>query len=31
MAYLYEKELIEKVELIRLDYPLGSALIKFRS
>lgn len=30
MAYLYEKELIEKVELIRLDYPLGSALIKFR-
>jgi len=31
MAYLYEKELIDKVELIRLDYPLGSALIKFRS
>ena len=31
MAYLYEKELTEKVELIRLDYPLGSALIKFRS
>lgn len=31
MAYLYEKELIDKVELIRLDYPLGAALIKFRS
>lgn len=30
MTYLYEKELIEKVELIRLDYPLGSALIKFK-
>ena len=30
MAYLYEKELVEKVELIRFDYPLGSALIKFR-
>ncbi len=31
MAYLYEKELVNKVELIRMDYPLGSALIKFRS
>ncbi len=31
MAYLYEKKLIEKIELIRLDYPLGEALIKFRS
>lgn len=31
ITYLYEKELIEKVELIRMDYPLGVALIKFRS
>ncbi len=31
ITYLYEKELIEKVELIRMDYPLGAALIKFRS
>ncbi len=31
MAYLYEKNLVEKIELIRLDYPLGEALIKFRS
>lgn len=30
MAYLYEKELIGKVEVIRLDYPIGQALIKFR-
>lgn len=30
MAYLYEKDLISKVEMIRLDYPIGQALIKFR-
>ncbi|WP_022855696.1 cell division protein FtsQ/DivIB [Thermodesulfobacterium thermophilum] len=30
MAYLYENGQTEKVELIRLDYPLGQALIKFR-
>ncbi len=31
MTYLYEKKLDKKVKLIRLDYPLGEALIKFRS
>lgn len=31
MVYLYENNLIEKVELIRVDYPYGQALIKFRS
>lgn len=31
MVYLYERELIERVELIRMDYPYGKALIKFRS
>lgn len=31
MVYLYENQLIEKVELIRMDYPYGRALIKFRS
>lgn len=31
ITYLYEKQLMEKVELIRMDYPLGKALIKFRS
>jgi cell division protein FtsQ len=31
MVYLYEKELIDRVELIRMDYPYGKALIKFRS
>ncbi|RKX60681.1 MAG: hypothetical protein DRP29_02200 [Thermodesulfobacteriota bacterium] len=30
MAYLYEKGLIEKVELIRMDYPIGEALIRFK-
>lgn len=30
MVYLYETNMIEKVELIRLDYPQGKALIKFR-
>ncbi|QER41668.1 FtsQ-type POTRA domain-containing protein [Thermodesulfobacterium sp. TA1] len=30
MAYLYEKGQTEKIELIRLDYPVGQALIKFR-
>ncbi len=31
MVYLYEKQLIERVELIRMDYPYGKALLKFRS
>lgn len=31
MVYLYENNLVEKVELIRMDYPQGKALIKFRS
>ncbi len=31
MVYLYENQLIEKVEHIRMDYPYGRALIKFRS
>ncbi|MFN3921231.1 MAG: cell division protein FtsQ/DivIB [Caldimicrobium sp.] len=31
MVYLYDNNLIEKVELIRLDYPYGRALLKFRS
>lgn len=30
VTYLYKKEIIEEVELIRMDYPLGSALIKFK-
>ncbi len=30
MVYLYENKLEERVELIRLDYPYGRALIKFR-
>lgn len=31
MVYLYDTQMIEKVELIRLDYPFGQALLKFRS
>jgi len=31
MVYLYDNQLVEKVDLIRLDYPFGRALIKFRS
>lgn len=31
MVYLYDNNLIEKVELIRFDYPYGRALLKFRS
>ncbi len=31
MVYLYDNQMIEKVEIIRLDYPFGQALIKFRS
>ncbi|MCS7150329.1 MAG: FtsQ-type POTRA domain-containing protein [Caldimicrobium sp.] len=31
MVYLYETKLIDKVDTIRVDYPFGQALIKFRS
>ncbi len=31
LTYIYEKKLADKVQLIRMDYPLGAALIKFRS
>lgn len=31
MVYLYDNQMIEKVEIIRLDYPFGQALLKFRS
>ncbi len=31
MVYLYDNNLVEKVELIRLDYPNGRALLRFRS
>ncbi|MFN3505380.1 MAG: cell division protein FtsQ/DivIB [Caldimicrobium sp.] len=31
MVYLYDNKLIEKVEMIRLDYPYGKALLRFRS
>ncbi|MCS7199346.1 MAG: FtsQ-type POTRA domain-containing protein [Caldimicrobium sp.] len=31
MVYLYESKQIEKIDLIRMDYPFGQALIKFRS
>lgn len=31
MVYLYESKQIERVDLIRMDYPFGRALIRFRS
>jgi cell division protein FtsQ len=31
LTFLYEKGLADRVKLIRMDYPLGEALIKFRS
>ncbi|MFN3568179.1 MAG: cell division protein FtsQ/DivIB [Caldimicrobium sp.] len=31
MVYLYDNKLIDKVEMIRLDYPYGKALLRFRS
>ncbi len=31
VTYLYEKQLMDKIEVIRMDYPWGKALIKFRS
>lgn len=31
ITYFYEKNLMDKVEVIRMDYPFGKALIKFRS
>ncbi len=30
LTYIYAKNLDDKIELIRMDYPLGEALIKFR-
>lgn len=31
MVYIYDNNLIDKVELIRFDYPYGKALLRFRS
>jgi len=31
MTYIYDKHLEDRVELIRLDYPFGRALVKYRS
>jgi len=31
MVYLYDNQMIDKVEMIRLDYPFGQALLKLRS